>query len=982
MSWAKLTGNAWIFHDISPASFPDDFWGQVDVWIPPETFTACDDNVLFGVTAEFLDFGNDALHARLFSGVWKWETDEGTVATTGPAASTTYTIKFHYVKGGSTAVVDWYVNGVLVATDTGVNAFSQHDLFLNNQPEGCCCEIYYYTNVKIGTSDGGTDIFASDFSEGLGFWTRNTPVFQPSGLAVVDATSTAACPTFTISPPRGLPGDTITFTGTGFAPDSPLSLFFDTHQVAITESSDGSGGVSFGLPVPHIPASGIFEGYDVYLLDGDGNVACSEAFAAGGFDVCGATPADGISTDPDPLIATGGLTNNSNAILDYIFHDGAHWVLWQDTSQVSGLNGTFPPPANHTMNATRISADGASVVDYPIDSNYHWDFGSGAVSDPGLASGVCTGGHRTSAPVWDSKFFFSSWSKPINDAHFASDGTTLWVALLTAETVPYPWLDNSDAIGLNPGSASQFVPLATLTSGFTSFATSTGTGYHRYNTQTTGPIDFFQPHSFPVTDAGEADSGYWTPPVVVLYSFDGAGFNRIGEIDAKYAPGQTGGVGYGTSGSIIGEPGLSQKAQRGTLISRVSICADPNDPGRCHVVWSEGGDWGRQGLANGFDCSRLVWDSGPQNKSYRVNYTTWSPTAKLTDTDIFSSHFDRTNGFFLYEGFDVGLTWPDAADFAGILEHDLRNDNAAGTPYLFAVLPQIFVNPFNEVDDPGPWLDQYPVFGDTLHVYDLSSGGAVEVQALDLSTLGMTNDELNEIYVVGSPYANPVGPVDAVLDAYTVSATVNLGPIPKGFGLSLPYDDPDLGVPVYLVHIPLVKRFVPQATSPDPTIGTAFASRGFYRIPCDMSTTFDYLDGDRLIGFTILKEPITGFFAQTFGSQDFFSDPKNVWMPPWDGFGSGFNGFTGWWFDRICFNTWTPMNNSPPLLPPDPANYWLGSQCPGFLYDPAADSITTVTAASVDETDGGPLFAVTTLFLCRGCRNCKCGTGVHITRRF
>jgi hypothetical protein len=1013
-SWAKFAGDTWISRSIAPAAFPNDFWGQVDVWIPPETFVSCFNNDLFGFTASFIDFGDDSLLAKDTVGLptptWRWLTDYGTVAPTGPAPSTTYTIKFHYVYGGgSSAVVDWYVNGVLVAHDSGVNHFNQSVLFINHQPEDCCCEIYYYTNVRVGTADGAADIINDDFSGGLGAWTRNQ-IFMPSGLAVVAAPVAAACPTLTLSPVRGLPGDTFTVTGTGFAPSRPLQMFFGSTDLGISESSDGSGNASFTTTVPHVGSTGTFSGYSVYLLDDEANVACSESFEpGGGFDVCGGELADGITTAPNPLVAVGGITNNSNKILDYIFHDGAHWVLWQDVSVTTGLT-TFPPPTNHTMNATRISADGSSVVDYPMDTNYRWVFDSGGVGDPGLSGGSC--GPPRAAPVWDSTWFFSSWEKPIYDAHFASDGTNLWVAVLTQETVPYPWLDNLDKVGLNPGSVAQFVPLATLTAGFTSFPTSTGTGFHRYNTQTTGPLDFYQSHSFPVTDSGDTDTGYWSIYVVAVFAFNGAAFNRIGDIQAKYCPGSTTGYGYGREGSIIGGPVGIQHSPRGSVASTVAVCASPNDPGRCHLVWSEGGDWGRVGLGNPADCTCLVWDQGPQNRSYRVNYTTWSPTAKLTDSDISSSHIDRTNWFFINDygqgggDFEVGYTFPDQADCAFILDFALRNDNDAGTPYLFATIPQSYQNIWNPnqslgfggyqqspayIDPHGhPFLDFNILYSDTLNIFDLSSGAPVLVQSLDLSTLAPTNAEVETFWPATAPYADPLGPNDCVLSPAVLfnsndSGPANsYGPNVKTFGVSLPYDDPELGLPVYLVHIPLTTRWIPQAVPTPPMIpsdGEA-AMRVFYRVPCDMSAPFDYLDGVRQLRFTILKEPFS--FAAGFEGQltnnDFFSDPKNIWIPPTDGsvsFGFGFNGFTGGWFDRVCFNTWSAFSGA---WTPNVNGYWAGSQSPGFYYDPVADSITTT--AGTDGTLGGPLFSVTTQFICRGCRNCKCGTGIHIAHRF
>jgi hypothetical protein len=432
-----------------------------------------------------------------------------------------------------------------------------------------------------------------------------------------------------------------------------------------------------------------------------------------------------------------------------------------------------------------------------------------------------------------------------------------------------------------------------------------------------------------------------------------------------------------------------------------------------HLVWSEGGDWGRVGLGNPADCTTLVWDTGPQNRSYRVNYTTWSPTGKLTDVELFESHQDRTNWFFLNDfnqgggDFEVGYTWPLQANFAGLLQHDLRNDNADGTPYLFAVwpvsvpaswipessnsggvgYPPAYTDPHGHV-----FLDNILLLGDTLHVYDLSSGGAVEVQTLDLGTLATSNEEINQLYTVGSPYENPAGPADSIIANTDVfggcfgGQNCNLAVEDKVFGLSLPYDDPELGVPVYLVSILEGPRWLRQASDNALVFSDGtYATRNFYRVPCDMSAPFDYLDGDRFVGFTIVKDP-PGGFLYAMGSADFFSDPKNIWIPapPVGVAGFGFNGDQGFYFDRICDNAWEDLTSDLTPYPGGGTFYTAGAQCPGFYYDPDSDTISIVTASEPagNSVSGGPLFAVITLPLCRGCNGCKCATGVHLAHRF
>lgn len=1007
-SYAKLTGLAALQYE-HHTNFPSDYWGQVDVWIPPTTFTACDGD-LFAFTSTFLHFILDGLFATDVTpptGAWRWWSDSnpGGPAATGPSPSTTYTIEFHTYPSGSDTGIDWYVNGTLVFSYVRTGSFPGHQIQINLAPEGCCCEVYYYTNVKISTTRGAGDIFSDDFSGGLGNWTNLNAADQPGAAAVVSSTSSAPCPTLSISPSSGQPGDTITITGTGYAAGSPVTFYVGNSPV-ITGTADGSGNVSITTTLPHVPTNDSFGPSNVYLVDDAANVGC------GTLNVCGTRPSDGITTAPNVYVQrdVGQVVSEENIVLDYIFHDDAHWILWQDPTNVSAP-GTFPPATNHTLNATRISADGSSVTDYPIDTGYFWEFGTGSDDDPGLGSSrSCPGGATPAAPVWSSHVWFSSWQKPIYDARFASDGTTLWVGVVTAETIEYPWLDNKDEVSPNPGSLNQYVPLATLTSGFTNFATGpSGNGmyYLRYWTTTDGPINFYKQTAFPITDAGAANMGVWAPPVVAMFSFDGSAFNRIGSIEAIYCPGIDGTDGYKhTHDGIIGPPIQNQQSPRGALYSRVSMCASENDPGVCHVVWSEGGDWGRVGDGDACTVTNLpisggtaiTWDCGPVNRSYRVNYSRWDSAGSIFSNDISSSHQDRTSWEFTSQvpgdgppSYQTGYTWPAQANFAGILAHDLRNDNAAGKPYLFAAIPQSIQNGllFPTPDTVGdPWLDNAIVFSDTLHVYDLSSGSAVQVQVVNLGTLGTTQDEMLAVWAGFNFTGNNIdptriGPADSVYSPTEISETAvsSFGVISKAFGISLPYDDPELGVPVYLVHVPLLRRYTFDNNGDEvPSgIGAAIVSRNFFRVPCDMSAGFDYLDGVRQVEFTIIRNALSGF-SYTFDGADFFSDPNNIWVPAPGSVYNDFAGYDGFWFDRVCLNTWVGFNSA---WTPNVNDYWPGAICAGFYYDPDADAISTASPSPDNPGSFGtyPLAAVTTQFICRGCNSCKCGTGVRVVQR-
>lgn len=1015
-SWARLAGGTFLRYNFS--SFPpDDHWLQADVWLPSHFFCpgppATTGSSAFWISSSGYQRG---LGATNFGSGWIYSSgfDNGG----GPVPTLTpITVAMHFHSG----TVDYYANGVLQFSETGVPFVGGNGFIEINTGTGCCCEVVYVTNVKVGSSEGAGDYFEDDFSTGFGNWFPQTTGVSPVLASIVSSPVDDACPTVTVTPTRGQDGVNIDITGSGFTPDSSLSLYWDGQDggVPVEEfvaTTDGSGGFTATIPLPggigtgstDVPGNPVDPASPdtIYVYDAAQVFGCAE------FYVCGPKHSDGITaqwdnpTDqvptnlPEPLVAMGGTDDgsNTNQVLDYVFHDGFHWVLWEDGSALLNA-GTFPPPTNHTLNATQISADGSTVTDYPLDTNYAWNFGSTGDDDPGL--GDTWPGCGSPSPVWSRESYFSGWSKPVYDAHFASDGTNLWVAVLTAESVEYPWIDNKDAHGLNPGGAAQAIPLGFLTSGFTVFKTNSGPGdtYLRYYTNPTGPIDFFEDTAFPLTDAGIKGMGVWNPPVVVMFSFSGSGFTRIGEIDAKYCPsiiGQTDGY-ENVGGSIIGGIRIVNGAPRGALFSRVAIAASENDPGVCHVVWSEGGDWGR--VADGTACStgpfggsRATWDAGPGNRSYRVNYTTWSPTGKLTDNDIAGSYQDRTFWFFTWSWddypteFSTGYTWPAEDMFGAFINFDVRCDNAAGDVLLF-VAPTTLINlPYEpSLGQPSPdpggntWDDFSMMFNDTLKVYDITGGTAVLKQTItpDLLPNEAEGDWAYPLTNPGNRTAIPPPPPTASDCLYAgplFASSVSAGS--KGFGISRIYDDPLLGgQPVYLVHVPWARRMPDVYNS---GYGN-YVMRAFYRVLADMSAPFEFLDGERQPDFTVLGSAGSGF-----ASGDFFSDPDNIWVPSVREDGVLGNGADGFWFDRICKNVWEALTQAetPSNFTSHPTVTVGFAMCPGFYYDPAADSLSFVSALKSPYPDYPKLFAVTTLFICRGCNTCRCGNGINIARRF
>jgi hypothetical protein len=1039
MNWARVAAATQLRH-VFAVFPPSDHWAQVTMQLTSQLGTPGSLPGEFA-TPYFIWLANwDGLRAS--SGCSPtpcptWDARLGTiVAAPELVANTPITVGYHTNGGGT---FDWYINGVFIGTSTSGGGGAFNYMFLNNGGQGGCCQVVYYTDVRVGTSQGASDLFADDFSAGnLNNWyIEASSSVYPVVASIVSAPADDPCASLAVTPTRAGPNDPVHLSGIGFTPGAPVQINWQQGAgINIPQPDvivpDGLGRFEYDMAVPlgtgtdangtNFPAHS-----NVVAVDAAGRVACTTIV------VCTSAAADGIRADwdnpvdqnptntPDPLVAFGGTVSSLHVsqpqILDYIFHDGNHWVLWGDPS-IDENAGTFPPPANHTLNATCISPDGSSVVDYPMDTGYAWQFGDGSVSDPGLGSSWDCGSFSRASPVWSHRSFFSNWSKPIYDAHFASDGSTLWVGVVTAETVPYPWIDNKDAHSLNPGGAEQATPLDVLTSGFTVFETSGGGthGYLRYYTNPTGPLNVFKDTAFPLTDAGILGMGVWNPPVVVMFSFNGSGFDRIGEIAAKYCPSviqQT--DGYNQGGSIIGGIGASQPAPRGTLYGRVAMAASENDPGICHVVWSEGGDWGRVsdgdacGPTGPFGGTRFTWDGGPPNRSYRVSYSTWSPSAKLTDDDIFESHIDRTAWYFTFDwgtfggaAPDVsatGYTWPDQAEFGALLNYELRNDNANGDVLLFTGVPQAINDPnfIASFGDPGiyPWLDNTLLWCDTLHVFDITGGTAVLKQSISLALMP---DETE------TDWAYPPSSLSNQPDAtpfVTASDMAYLGPYPytssfdpmiarfgvqaKGFGISDIYEDPLLGgEPVYLVHVPWARRYPEVRTSGGGSSGFFdygnFPMRGFYRVPADMSGTFDFLDGKRLLDFTLLG-PVGNIPWDHFDSGDFFSDPDNIWVPsPTVSNGPG-SGPSGLWFDRICASQWQqlPSAETPSDLPDDVNGFIVGyAACHGHHYDPVSDSISNCSPVT-DSTSH--IFAVEQLFICRGCRHCRCGVGVHIARR-
>lgn len=783
-------------------------------------------------------------------------------------------------------------------------------------------------NVAVGVTAPGTYTITIHATG-----TSNT---HTTALTLIVAVSLVTSPT------SGCHGTVVTLTGAGFDASSPITVTFDGQDVPFSEvNSDSSGNISGTLSIPEGFASCLSCTFDIVVTTGGGAtqsivwaMCCPEAS-----DV----PDDSLTTKlGDYVTTTGGRP------LDYIRFDGAHWFVIPDDSAGDPTNqATLPPPTNHALSIVRVDDVGA-VTTYEADTGYAWQFAS--------SFGTTFGGGD-----WPTKLYFTGWKKPIYDAKLATDGVNLWLAVLCSESVIYPYISSDDGHAGHPDQASQFVDLATLTSGFTSFPTSAGAGYNRVYHSSAGLIGFYNKNP-PYSDSGTEWFGYWNPPRLAVYLFDGATFNRLDTEDAKYCPGTTSNIIAATNQSIAGPftaPIRYNAGGKSSLLSGVSACASPSEPGVCHVVWAEGGAYGRYGAKNtgdplGEDLD--VWDGNAPSVGYRVSYTRWSTSAKTLSSDLFSSSVDRHAWYFTYDAgsgaHPYGYTWPDTADLAWTNAFQLRNDGGFPVLFLSALSTAVAVSlaPNGDPDPHGnPWLDNAPSYADVaVGAYDLSSGAAVLSQSLDPTLLPTVAE-------VGSVPTNVNSTFELGFNGINNVATFPGG----GFAVSQPYADPLLaGEVVYLLGIPLAN----QTTGFSPVDG----SIGWYRIPVDLSDTFDFVDGIRAVGYSIMSVATVVVDVSEF--PDFFSDTRNVWYPT-------FNVSTSLaQLDRICADQWVTN----PTFYPSHAVDIPPRASPGLYYNPFTGALYYVGWYGV--SGGSTDYAIVQAHICRRCLPCACveGTGLHV----
>lgn len=927
--WAKFDCNGGDAYASKSITHGSDWWFEADVWIPSTTFTACSDGDLFGFSAQLLTMtrasGGSFLSSAFIvaedssypSGSWEWGPSVGSPGGT-VTTNTSHTIKFH--QSGTT--LSFFVDGTLITSGTQsntVDAIKVGGLFADD----CECEWYYISNVKVGSTDGGTDIFHDDFSSGdFSNWTSTT------GSCSVVSTPTVCSTVASISldPTSACYGDTVTITGSGFAASTPITVIVGGIAVTFSEAdTDGSGNVSgtFTVP-PGLPSCG---GCSTSVIVSDGTTTASATL-----DLCCDKSADTINSTSQlgPTLNT----TDSIAPLDYIHHDGAHWVVAFNELD-STVGNTFPPDSSYRpLTVYKIPDDGLSLTTYDLDLNYQFTFGKPPNATTFLCQTapdpLCGVENVYANTIW----YFQSWKKSVADARFASDGTTLWLGVISEETVAYPYGTLGD------------VDLETLTDGYTSFITNRddaeastgwdhstcpptgGSAYNRLTRISEGLLEFCHTSAYPVDDGGDAYSSNWSPPRVVMFSSTGSGFTRIGTMDAKYCPGDF------VSGQSVctGTIDITTRGA-GSFFSGISLAASPAQEGVCHLVWSEGGDWGTYGLAGSDEggCPiPLIWDGGAPNRDYRIGYSVWGDSSKTAEYDLWSAHTDRTSWFFVPgSGGEEGYNWPATGSLAVSDVFQVRNE--AGSPILF-LAPAATVE--SSVDPPDN-TPSYPP-ADTLTAYDISTGSPVSLQTID-STLIPTSGE--------------VGTAPDVINATFAAGFNQLAAL----SISDVYTDPLLAsTDVYLVALSLTK----QASGP-PCVGV-------YRVKDDLSAAFDFLDGIRSVGYSII---VRSPFLDPTLRRTFVSDTENVWAL--------FDSSTGvtwlpgpWQLDRQCLAGWTGYGSVA----------GLAGVCDGLYFDGAH---TIYTVGDYGRSGSIEAYGVTAVNICRGCRTCSCGAaGLHIWQHF
>jgi hypothetical protein len=757
-----------------------------------------------------------------------------------------------------------------------------------------------------------------------------------------------------VHPTQGCRGTLVTVTGTGFNPGDTITLTIE-YRTNFTVPFSGSpvvagdGTVNIAFVIPDVSA-GLADGIGVRLDDQSGNNA--DAFLT----VCCPIHSDSLDTADGVFIGPNFPTGEG--LRDYAFCQGKHWVVWENLPQPDWIGNAFPI-LNPTFTVVSVDDATGATTTYTVDTDICWGFAS--------SEDAYLGDNNRR-----NRFWIPNASKPVHDVKLASDGDTLWLAVLTEKTVVYPYISGDDTHSGQPSQVAQFATIASFTSGFTYFPRSHADAvahdptFIRLTHNSSGVFNIYAPN-FPNSDAGEHWSGYWTIPNVVVFAFSGGGFAKIGEEQAAYYPGSVSAAGNDTA--IVNFPlrfnGVDGVGSRlSSILTGLAVCASPAQPGVMHLVWGEGGIYGRYGAGPVGGTAPTVWDGGPSGQAYRMNYQQWSAGGQTSSDDFSVATYDRTSAFFLFEAsppstsvFKCGSWWPPVMPVTSLV--GLRNDSGSPLMFIadFLVMPGPPPNGQTNPDPGGhPWLGYTADYAEpTIRLLELP--GLAQIAAIPGGLLppaavvqrgwpGVGGS--NRFYVI------------VTFDGSGANATWGFPVVGRRFGISQLYDDPEVG-PAYIVGVP----FQTVIYNADRSLQSASGlTDGFYRVPA-AGGSFDYIDGidpagphlNRYIfcvgGTTNDVRP----FLES--SPDLINDPRNVWCT------AGGTFATVAQLERICLREWTPAQKNSGT---NPLSSFLGSS----HYDAVNDRVAY-----------GGITQVARVKICRFCVDCSCGLGqgVHVSKR-
>ncbi len=625
------------------------------------------------------------------------------------------------------------------------------------------------------------------------------------------------------------------------------------------------------------------------------------------------------------------------------------WITWFDnTSETLGARyndiGTFTGNT-FPVHVGYFPDDGSAATVYDLAVGYIWNW-------------KALGRYSNVSPCFvrfpSSSLYFGNnvqcelvgWNTGVLDVQVRTDGSNVWVVALAQESVMYPALSHTprlDRCGIEHPSIFTDAQGEGLTTSSGLANPATDGSAHDHDTTGAGAVPgggtWWQQSGVPGVDdpddAGENSSFRWQPARVTVWGGDLGGFTMLGADDAEF-------LNYsGSAAKGIG------------LCSGLEVAASPAEPGVCHVLWSEAGGEG------------YYYDSLGQ----RISYSRWAPDAPISQTDI--GRRDESNPAYLG---DPSSGFLGTGEWAWTAEMILRNDH--GSPCAI-ILPWFITSSDDTSISGGVSAPTY---------YDLSGGSAVSVQVMDVSLYPTAA----EAGFVGAPAAsagllsgggNPLTVSNFhrrhfASSLYTDPTYVTVGP--GGVGTQ---DSRD----VYLLCV----GFYDTAGVPGGGITTGTPAVAFYRIPCDGSIGFDYMDGTRLPMYSLL--PIDASPEESLTQGDFVSDPGNVWIPcaPANEVGGGVLHLP-----RTCTRTWeildafpsTPTSRparsanegtwvtagsvvdaptSPPsIITDDAGNDWLAGG--GVVTDLTFDAQAPITVAALQAK------------ICRCCVPCIERIGLHI----